>query len=177
MYTIVLKNTRNELAILTTRILLAIAGITAWIYAGHFCSQYVSFFCAIILLTSSFFVKKILESYRVNRLLLMSIAALLTYLSSGLLLFSSGLLLMGFFFQLLNKSIIVIVANESVTIRYVFRTRIIPWAALANLVLKDRLVTLDFQDDHIFQQEIDESSYDIDEQEFNAYCGARLNAS
>jgi len=107
----------------------------------------------------------------------MSIAALLTYLSSGLLLFSSGLLLMGFFFQLLNKSIIVIVANESVTIRYVFRTRIIPWAALANLVLKDRLVTLDFQDDHIFQQEIDESSFGIDEQEFNAYCGDRLNAS
>jgi hypothetical protein len=177
MYTIVLKNTRNELAILTTRILLAIAGITAWIYAGYFYSQYLSFFCAIILLSSSFFVKKILESYRVNRLLLMSIAALLTYLSSGLLLFSSGLLLMGFFFQLLNKSIVVILANESVTIRYVFRSRIIPWATIANLVLKDRLITLDFKDDHILQQEIDEASYNIDEKEFNAYCASKLKGS
>ena len=50
------------------------------------------------------------------------------------------------------------------------------WTAFNNVVLKDGLLTLDFKNNRLIQREVadDDEDDDADEEEFNAYCRARL---
>lgn len=53
----------------------------------------------------------------------------------------------------------------------------IKWEELNNLVLKDSLLTIDFKNNKLLQQEIinGENEYDINEKEFNAFCKEMIN--
>jgi hypothetical protein len=50
------------------------------------------------------------------------------------------------------------------------------WSAFNNVVLRDGLLTLDFSNNRLLQKEVadDEEEDDADEEEFNAFCRARL---
>jgi hypothetical protein len=50
------------------------------------------------------------------------------------------------------------------------------WSAFNNVVLRDGLLTLDFSNNRLMQKEVadDEDEDDADEEEFNAFCRARL---
>jgi hypothetical protein len=50
------------------------------------------------------------------------------------------------------------------------------WTSFNNVVLKDGLLTLDFKSNRLMQKEVadDDEEDDADEEEFNAYCRARL---
>jgi hypothetical protein len=52
------------------------------------------------------------------------------------------------------------------------------WTAFNNVILKDGLLTLDFKSNRLIQREVadDDEEDDADEEEFNAYCRARLAA-
>ena len=52
------------------------------------------------------------------------------------------------------------------------------WSVFNNIVLKDGLLTLDFKSNRLLQKEVadDEDEDDADEEEFNAFCRARLAA-
>jgi hypothetical protein len=57
------------------------------------------------------------------------------------------------------------------------RTRKISWSELNNVVLKDGLLTIDFKNNKLFQQEVDDQEdddYDGSEDEFNAFCHQQL---
>jgi hypothetical protein len=57
------------------------------------------------------------------------------------------------------------------------RKRRISWAELNNVVLKDGLLTIDFKNNRLFQQEVDDQEddeYDGSEDEFNAFCSQQL---
>ncbi|MEK7226322.1 MAG: hypothetical protein AAB221_11625 [Bacteroidota bacterium] len=49
------------------------------------------------------------------------------------------------------------------------------WQQLNNLLLKDGLVTIDFKNNKIIQQAIDEIKTSVNEQEFNEFCRQQLN--
>ncbi len=53
------------------------------------------------------------------------------------------------------------------------------WSAFNNVVLKDGLLTLDFKNNRLLQQEVadEEDEDDADEEEFNAFCRGRLAAN
>ena len=53
--------------------------------------------------------------------------------------------------------------------------REIKWKELSNVILKDRLLTIDFKSDKLIQQLIDEKNTQIDEKEFNDFCKQQLN--
>ena len=53
--------------------------------------------------------------------------------------------------------------------------REIKWKELSNVILKDRMLTIDFKSDKLIQQLIDEKKTQIDEKEFNAFCRRQLN--
>jgi len=55
-----------------------------------------------------------------------------------------------------------------------FPVKNIKWAELNNLVLKDGLLTIDFKNNKLIQQTIDENS-PVNEQEFNDFCRQQLN--
>lgn len=58
-----------------------------------------------------------------------------------------------------------------------FPRKTVRWNELANGLLKDRMLTLDFRNNHLLQVEISRESYDIDEKRFNDYCVGKINAS
>lgn len=53
----------------------------------------------------------------------------------------------------------------------------IKWFELNNVVLKDRLLTIDLKNNKLYQQEVinGQNDYDIDENEFNNFCKEQLN--
>lgn len=51
------------------------------------------------------------------------------------------------------------------------------WSELNNVLIKDDLLTLDFKNNKVFQDQTDDEEddeYEVESDEFNAYCGERL---
>jgi len=55
--------------------------------------------------------------------------------------------------------------------------RKIQWAAVANMILKDGLLTIDMKNNRIIQQYIDDAKTKVDQQEFNEFCRQHLVSS
>ena len=58
-----------------------------------------------------------------------------------------------------------------------FASRKTNWDELSNVLLKDAILTIDFKNNRIIQQAIDESKNPVNEQEFNEFCRERLRSS
>jgi hypothetical protein len=56
-----------------------------------------------------------------------------------------------------------------------FRRQDIRWIELTNVILKDGYLTIDFKNNKLIQQLIDETNTLIDEKEFNEFCRQQLN--
>ena len=53
----------------------------------------------------------------------------------------------------------------------------IEWDELSNVIIKDKLLTIDFKNNKLIQLETDDDEddeYDVDDEEFNTYCRNRL---
>ena len=73
----------------------------------------------------------------------------------------------------LQKPIVSI--NESRVLYPSFPKKKIDWQELSNLIIKDGLLTIDFKNNKIIQQQIADISLTIDEKEFNDFCLQQLN--
>jgi hypothetical protein len=69
----------------------------------------------------------------------------------------------------LRKSVIIF-SEEKI----IFPLRTIRWNELDNTMLKDGLLTMDFKNNKIIQQPIDEAQTNVNEKEFNEFCKAQL---
>ena len=49
------------------------------------------------------------------------------------------------------------------------------WKDISNVILKDDILTIDFKNNKIFQQLIDETRTSVNEKEFNDFCRQQLN--
>ena len=56
-----------------------------------------------------------------------------------------------------------------------FPKKTIQWNELSNMLLKEGLLTIDFKNNKLIQQNIAETSIIIDEKEFNDFCHQQLN--
>lgn len=66
--------------------------------------------------------------------------------------------------------------NNNVVINTLIK-RSYQWSDFSNIVLKDNILTLDFQNNKIIQQETIDEPGDADEEEFNDWCRERLRKS
>ena len=73
----------------------------------------------------------------------------------------------------LQKPIVTI--NESQVIYPSFPKKKIDWQELSNLIIKDGLLTIDFKNNRIIQQQVADMSSTINEKEFNEFCRQQLN--
>ena len=48
------------------------------------------------------------------------------------------------------------------------------WKQMSNVILKDRILTLDFKNDRLIQTETDERSWGVEEEGFNLFCSQHL---
>jgi len=55
-----------------------------------------------------------------------------------------------------------------------FPKRIILWNELQNIVLKDGILTIDFRNNKLIQQDLDEE-VTVNEKEFNEFCKQQLS--
>jgi hypothetical protein len=55
-----------------------------------------------------------------------------------------------------------------------FFYRRIKWEKLSNVILKDGLLTIDFKNNKIIQQQVDEEKTMVDEKDFNEFCRQQL---
>lgn len=55
-----------------------------------------------------------------------------------------------------------------------FPTKTISWNTVANMILKDGVLTIDFKNNNLIQQPIDESKTSVNEKEFNDFCREQL---
>ena len=172
-FEIILKDTPAEIEMLTTRALLAIAGVASFVYVSEK-NYYAGTGLGLLLLLLSFFVKTILNRYKFNRLVLLGIAAVLTYITTGSIAFAVVLLIYGIFFKFLQKKIKVELDSTAITIHYVFYEKRHNWTEIKNIILKDRLLTLDFASNKLIQSEIAEESFGIEEKIFNFFCMEQL---
>jgi hypothetical protein len=68
-------------------------------------------------------------------------------------------------------------SDQEIVFNSLFKKRY-QWSQFDNIILKDGLITLDFNNNRILQREVeDEEEDEADEDEFNAYCGKQLKAS
>lgn len=73
-----------------------------------------------------------------------------------------------------GKKTTVLFSEEGIHLTRVFKTIIFPWAAMANVILKDNILTIDFKSNKIIQVEIADNSKAIDEESFNGFCISQL---
>jgi hypothetical protein len=172
-FEITLKTNRSEIEILTTRALLAVAAVASFVYAGEQ-NYYVSIGLGIVLVVLSFYLKTFLDRFKVNRLLLLFIASVFTYITTGTIAFAAVLLVHGLFFEMLKKKVWVQIDAEAVTVHNIISNKAHNWASIQNVILKDDILTIDFNNDRLLQSEIMQSKPAVDESIFNAFCFEQL---
>jgi hypothetical protein len=65
-------------------------------------------------------------------------------------------------------------SEKEILINSLFKKRV-HWSQLSNVVLKDGILTIDFNNNKIIQKEVeDDEEDDADEEEFNQYCREQL---
>ncbi len=88
--------------------------------------------------------------------------------------FSSIMIILAFLDLISVKKSSVLFFPERIEIPS-FPKKMIPWNELSNVILKDRILTIDFKNDHLLQSEIAEESFEIDEESFNLFCRQQLD--
>ena len=78
-------------------------------------------------------------------------------------------------FAILSKQKVLVLVNEDDILYKSFPNRTFKWAGLNNIILKDGLLTIDFKNNKIIQQPIEETN--IDETAFNHFCQHQLQTT
>jgi len=73
-----------------------------------------------------------------------------------------------------HKKLVVNITDKTIIVPYVMQ-KTFDWNEIANVILKDGLLTIDFKDNKLFQHIILNSDEDINEKEFNEFCHQQLN--
>lgn len=88
--------------------------------------------------------------------------------------FAGTMLLFDLLHTLATKIPVVNISKGNIYYPSLFRKKI-GWDSLNNVILKDGLLTIDFKNNKIIQQLIDEEKTKVDEKEFNEFCRRQLN--
>lgn len=172
MFSIPLKNNSREIDVVVTRSLLALAGIAALIYrAGNY--FVINLIAGIVLLASAFLIDYLFIKLKVKKMVLLALAAALLVISTHSIGFALVLVLVAITSSLLHKKPIIIVDETGVSIQRVLGIKKYPWSQFNNIILKDNLLTLDFENNQLLQLEPDSTT--INEQTFNDFCESFLS--
>ena len=87
------------------------------------------------------------------------------------------IVLLLFVLDIIVRRKLIVSVNEERIIYPSFPVKEIKWFELSNLILKDRLLSIDFKNNKLYQHEIINDENEIDEKEFNEFCKEQLNKS
>jgi len=121
----------------------------------------------VIILLAAHFIQKNKKNY-ITYIAILSI--IIAYSLLGLYFFGLGVAAIFILYEITTRKLLVTVSQNDI-IYPSFPSRKIEWPQLANIVLKDGLLTIDFKNNKILQGEISGST---DEKEFNDFCRTQL---
>ena len=98
----------------------------------------------------------------------------LMWMKEGLWWLSIMLLLFIVLDVIAHKKLVVHVTDKTIVVPYIFQKEV-TWNEVNNVILKDALLTIDFNNNKLFQHIILNSDEDINEKEFNEFCRQQLN--
>jgi uncharacterized protein (UPF0333 family) len=101
---------------------------------------------------------------------LLSIAAVLVFIGTNAVTFPLILLIFGMLTNLLHKTPVITIDATGVQINKVLSNKTHSWEEFSNIIVKDNLLTIDFENNNILQVEIADAAVEINEQEFNTFC-------
>ena len=79
-------------------------------------------------------------------------------------------------FTIFVRRLLVIVSKDYILYPSVVAKKI-KWDMLNNVMIKDNLLTIDFKNNKLIQQPVDDFGYGINEKEFNEFCSQQLKAA
>lgn len=168
MFVFKIKDNSTAIDIVVTRALLALAGIVVLLYrTGDYFS--VNIIIATILFVSSFFIKILLLRLRLDKLLLVCIAAVLLFVATHSVGFALVLVLYAAAIKFLYKQPVVKISQEGLELKKMIGSNHYEWSSFANVILKDNLLTLDFKNNKLLQLDIAENEQVINEETFNSF--------
>ncbi len=168
-FTILLKDNNNEIDAAICRALLLLSFLVTFLYKNEL-NPTLNLLMGLVLLTAAIFTKYLLFQLRVKKIILLSMAAIILLIATGTFTFSLLLLLFGMLTNLLHKTPVITIDATEVRINKVLSNKGYRWAEFSNIILKDNLLTIDFEDNKILQLEVDETAKSIDEGAFNTFC-------
>jgi len=77
---------------------------------------------------------------------------------------------------IISERQLIVYVNSSNIIYPSFTKKTIEWKELSNILLKDGLLTIDFKNNKIIQQLIEDAEVAVNEKEFNDFCRAQLES-
>jgi hypothetical protein len=169
MYTFNIKDTSPDIKVLITRSLLAFSAVISLLYQNNQ-YYYINIIASAILFITAIGINRLFVKFRLNVSLLLCIAAVILFIATRSIPFAVMLLVLGLLTKSLNKSPIVHINTEGVSIKRMFGSRLHSWGEFNNIILKDNLLTLDFRNNKLLQLNIVESNISVDENSFNTFC-------
>ena len=176
MYTFNIKNNGPDINIVTTRAMLVLAAGASLVF-GNDHGHLLNIIACIILLLAAIFVKVLIKKLKINKLVLLTAAAVLTFITTGSVSFVLILLFYGILVKFVIKKPGIEVSAAGISIIKFFNAPVHQWNEFNNVILKDNLLTVDFKNNKLLQLEIDETNGEINEKIFNNFCNGQLKTS
>ena len=173
-YTFHIQSEGPQLDVLITRALLGLSAL-ACILFGNQPYRFVDYFIALVLVVVAILLKKLIQQFQLGRIVIIGLAAILLFISTGSFIFAAILVLYGFAVKFLYPKNVVEVADSGVLFNRVLGNSHAAWTEINNLVLKDHLLTIDFKNNKLLQLTTDPRDTEIDEAAFNRFCSRFLH--
>jgi len=169
MYTFNIKDNTPDINMVVTRCLLGMAAIASLLYrnASNFA---INIIAAILLLIAAFFVNKLMVKYKVNTIVILSLAAIIFFIATHSIAFALMLVLSSIIIKKLYKQPVINVNSHGIIINKTLSNTTHLWSEFNNIILKDDLLTLDFKDNKLLQLNIEADETLTDESSFNNFC-------
>lgn len=169
MYSFLIKDNGPDLDIIITRSMLALAAIAAIVYRSDD-YYYLSLVASFVLIFPAFFIKMVLVKWRISKMVLLSVSAILLFIATRSIAFAIILLVYGWLVKFLIRKPAIEFTNKGIKIKKLLISPAYQWSEFANIILKDNLLTLDFKNNRLIQVNVDNPKSSVDEIAFNEFC-------
>jgi hypothetical protein len=172
-FIIPLKDNNLEIDTAICRALLFLSFFVTFLYKND-ANYLLNLLIGLVLLTAALFTKYLFLKLHIKKIVLLSVAAILIFAATYTFTFPLLLFLFGMLTNLIHKTPIIIIDAKEVRINKVLSNKSYDWQEFSNIILKDNLLTIDFENNKMLQLEIDAIAAGINEEALNTFCNTCL---
>lgn len=174
MYTFKIKDNTPDISILVTRCLLVLAAIGAFVYRSNQ-PFFINIIVALILLFTGITTKVLIRKIKLKEVVILIIGCFLLLVATHSIILSAIMLLIETIVKKLYRKPEIRINSTGIIINKMLSNKLHPWDEFNNIILKDNLLTLDFNDNKLWQLNIEEDGSRVEEESFNDFCSFNIS--